>query len=88
MTQNILTTNPIFQNMSKEKQEFILSFQNVPKPQNLKQALPFLMKYKSKATQNHIQFSKEETELLIDILCKSLPKKERIQVQNALRLLH
>lgn len=88
MPQNILSNHPVFQKMSKEKQEFILSFQNTPKPQNMKQALPFLMKYKATANQKNIHFDKKETELLVDILCKSLPEKERLQIQNTLRLFH
>lgn len=88
MQSDFLVNHPVFLKMSKEKQEFILSFQKETKPLNMKQALPFLMNYKMKAKQNNIQFDKQETNLLIDILCQSLPEKERLQVQNALRLFH
>lgn len=88
MELNILTNNPVFQKMSKEKKEFIYEFCQCEKPKNVNQALPFLMKYKALAQKKQIHFDKSESDLLVKILCQSLPEKERLQVEKALRLLH
>lgn len=88
MQSNFLANNPVFQKMSKEKKEFIESFYQCEKPGNLHQALPFLMKYKALAQKKQIHFDKDESDLLVKLLCQSLPEKERLQVERALRLLH
>ena len=88
MELDILTNNPVFQKMSKEKKKFISSFYQCEKPKNVNQALPFLMKYKALAQKKQIHFDKSESELLVKILCQSLPEQERIKVEKALRLLH
>lgn len=88
MQSNILLNNPVFQQMSKEKKDFIYSFFECEKPKNVNQALPFLMKYKALAQKKQIHFDKSESDLLVKILCQSLPEKERSQVEKALRLLH
>ena len=46
------------------------------------------MKYKALAQKKQIHFDKSESELLVKILCQSLPEQERIKVEKALRLLH
>lgn len=85
---NILSNNPVFQNMSEEKKAFICAFYEAEKPKNINQALPFLMKYKTLAQKKQIHFDKRESDLLVKILCQSLPERERAQVEKALHLLH
>lgn len=82
-----LTNNPVFQNMSKEKQDFLIQFSQAGKPQNKNAFLPFLMQYKRLAQSKNIQFDKNETQLLIELLCKNLPPKEKEQVQKVLHFL-
>lgn len=88
MQSNILANNPVFQKMSKDKKEFINAFDQSEKPKNINQALPFLMKYKTLAQKKQIHFDKDESDLLVKLLCQSLPEKERLQIERALRLLH
>ena len=88
MELDILTNNPVFQKMSKEKKEFISSFCQCEKPKNVKQDMASLMKYKALAQKKQIHFDKSESELLVKIICQSIPEQERITVEKALRLLH
>lgn len=88
MNQTIFENDPRLLQMSKEKKQFILEFAQVKKPDNTKEAMPFLIKYINLAKTRKLQFTREETELLAEILIQNLAPGEQAQVQKVLKLLY
>ena len=87
MNSNIFQ-NPAFQNLSPEKLQFLMEFQNMQKPSSTKDAAPFFMQSLKQAQNQGIQFSKEESSLLIEILKQNMSPQEQKKADLILRMMH
>lgn len=86
MDSNIFN-NPLFQNLSPEKLKFLMEFQNAQKPTQSTQAGNFFTNTMQQAQKEGIQFSKEESSLLIDLLMQNMSDQERQKAQLLMMLL-
>ncbi len=84
---DLLRNNPILLAMNQEKLQFILDFAGKAKPQNMKDAMPFLMANMSQAKKQNISFSNSEVHLIADILCKDLPDSDKAKVKKIMSLM-
>lgn len=84
---DFLQNNPVLQGMPPEKLEFIKEFAAKSKPQNMKEAMPFLMASLSLAMKKNISFSNSEVHLIADILSESLPQAEKDKVKKIMAML-
>lgn len=84
---NSFLNNPLLQGMSPEKLEFIMNFASKDKPNNMKDAMPFLMANMTQAKQQNIQFSKPEIQLIAEILTKNLPQNEKDKVNRIMSMM-
>lgn len=87
MLDDIFKSNPAFQNMDPEKLQFIMSFAQMKKPNNMNAAMPFLLAQMSQAKKKNINFSKPEVSLLCEILSKDLPPAEKEKVNKMMKLM-
>ena len=84
---DLLRNNPALLGMDPEKLKFIMEFAGKDKPQNIKDAMPFLMANMGLAKKQNINFSNSEVHLIADLLCKDLPEEEKAKVQKIMTLL-
>lgn len=84
---DFLTNNPLLQGMDSEKLQFIMNFASKDKPQNLKDAMPFLLANMNNAKQQNISFSNQEVHMIADILCKDLSPEEKAKVKRIMSML-
>ncbi len=82
-----LLNNPAFKGMDPVKLQFILNFASKDKPQNMKDAMPFLLANMNLAKQQNINFSNSEVHLIADILCQNLPAEEQAKVKRIMSML-
>ena len=76
MNQNLFDNNPMLQNMSPEKLQFLMNFANSKKPNSMQEMMPFLLSFINSAQSKNIQFSNNETDLLINILKQNMTPEE------------
>lgn len=86
MEQNIFS-NPLFQNLTPEKLQFLMEFQNMQKPTDTNNAAPFFMNTMNQAKQKGINFSKEESSMLIELLMQNMPEGERKKAEMLMMML-
>lgn len=77
--------NPLFQSLAPEKLKFIQDFHQMSKPSDSKQAAPFFMQMMQQAKRQGIQFTPNETELLIQLLVSNLSEADRKKADMMLR---
>lgn len=82
-----IKNHPAFQGMDQKKMDFLLSFATQKKPQNMKDALPFLFASMNQAKNQQINFSKPEVALITELLVRDLPKDEQERVRRVLSML-
>ena len=86
--EEFLKNNPQLRGMDPQKLNFILSFAAKDKPQNLKDAMPFLLANMNLAKKENIQFSNSEVRLIADILTKDLPPAEKAKAERIMSMLN
>lgn len=79
--------NPLFQNLSPEKLNFLMEFQRQQKPSDAQAAAPFFMNTMQQAQKKGIHFSTEESALLIQLLLQNMPPNDRKKAELLLRML-
>ncbi len=84
---DFLLNNPLLKGMDPAKLNFILNFASKDKPQNMKDAMPFLLANMNLAKKDNIQFSNSEIRLIADILCKDLSPEEQAKVKRIMSML-
>ena len=84
---DLFFNNPIFQGMDPIKRNFIMQFTKKDKPQNINDAMPFLMANMKLAQKDKIQFSHSEIQMIADLLCNDLPEKEKNKVKRVMSML-
>ena len=82
-----LINNPLLKSMDTKKLQFILNFAQKEKPTNMNAAMPFLMANIKSAKNSNIQFSKQEIQLLVEILSKDLSPSEKTKVNQIMNML-
>ena len=84
--QNIFN-NPLFQNMSPEKLQFLMNFQNMQKQTDTSGAAPFLNETMNQAKQQGIHFTKDESSMIIELLLQNMPEQERKKAEMLMMLM-
>ena len=79
--------NPAFQNLSPEKLQFLMEFQQMAKPSSMKDAAPFFMQSLKQAQEKGIRFSGEESSLLIEILKQNISPQEQKKADMILNMM-
>ncbi len=77
MDQSFFQNNPLFQDISPEKLQFLMNFANANKPTNTKDMAPFLMSAMQDAKQEGVSFSPDETDLIIEVLKQNMSPEEQ-----------
>lgn len=86
MAYDFLENNPLLQDMSPEKLQFLMNFASSPKPSDMKDMLPLLLSTMNTAKANDIQFTDPETELLIMILKQNMSETESKKADKIIQL--
>lgn len=84
---NNIFNNPLFQNLSPEKLQFLMEFQNQQKPKDAGSAAPYFMNTMQKAQDKGIQFTQDESSLLIQLLMQNMPEADRRKAEMLLMML-
>lgn len=87
MNPNIFQNNPAFANLTPEKLNFLMNFANTKKPTQMQEMMPFLMASMNQAKKENIQFTPNETNLLIEILKQNLSPEESKKVDMVLNMM-
>ncbi|MDD6057106.1 MAG: hypothetical protein PUB98_02420 [Clostridiales bacterium] len=87
MDYDFLANNPLLQNMSPEKLQFLMNFASADKPTNINEMMPFLLSAMSNARKKDIQFTNPETELLISILKQNMSPEEAGKADKIIKLM-
>ncbi len=87
MNQNLFDNNPMLQNMSPEKLQFLMNFANSKKPNSMQEMMPFLLSFINSAQSKNIQFSNNETDLLINILKQNMTPEEASKADKIVQMM-
>lgn len=87
MNTNNFQNHPAFANLTPEKLNFLINFANMKKPTQMHEMMPFLMSSMKQAQKENIQFTSNETDLLIEILKQNLSPEESKKVDMVLSML-
>lgn len=82
-----LFNNPLFQNLSPEKLQFLMEFQNAQKTSDPNSAAPLFMNAMNQAQDQGIRFEQNESSLLIRLLMQNMSEAERKKAELLLMLL-
>lgn len=89
MNQTQQADNPVFQQLSSDKQEFLSELMEGAKQHSGPEMIPFFLEMQEKMQHQSMQFSKEETESLLDYISKqSLNPNEQLALQSLKMLCH
>lgn len=84
---DMFLNNPLFQGMDPAKLNFIRNFANQSKPQNIKDAMPFLLANMNRAKKENISFSNSEVQFISEILTKDFSEDEKAKVKRIMSML-
>jgi len=84
---DFLLNNPALRGIDPVKLNFIMNFAQKSKPQNMKDAMPFLMANMSQAKKENIQFSNSEVQLIAEILTKDFSPEEKAKVKRIMSMM-
>ena len=87
MNQNLFDNNPMLQIMSPEKLQFLMNFANSKKPNSMQEMMPFLLSFINSAQSKNIQFSNNETDLLINILKQNMTPEEAAKADKIVQMM-
>ena len=83
MDQNFFTQNPDFQNISPEKLAFLMNFMNQEKPDSSRDMMTFLMSFVTKARNQNLSFTTDETDFIIQHLRQGLNPAEQQRIAQS-----
>ena len=75
------TNNPKLKNIDPRKMAILLELVNEAEGKPMEQLLPLLMNANKKLNQQKMTFSKEESDIMLEILTKNMSPKERSQFE-------
>ena len=87
MLEDFILQNPALSGMDPLKLQFIMNFAQKKKPQNMQEAMPFLMANMSQAQKQNLNFNTSEIRLIADILSKDLPETDKQKIEKAMKML-
>ena len=64
-----------------------MEFASKPKPENMKDAMPFLMANMNLAKKQNLNFSDMEIQLIIKLLCQNLSPEEQNKVKKIMTMM-
>ena len=73
--------NPAFQTMTEEKKKMVELLADSLYQKNITEALPAIMSWKSAMEKKNISFTKEENQLLTDVLMAEMTPAQRKQYE-------
>lgn len=85
--EDFLKNNPALMGMDPAKLQFISEFAAKSKPENMKDAMPFLMANMNQAKKKNLQFSDLEIQLIVKILCQNLSAPEQEKVRKIMAMM-
>ncbi len=88
MLEDIIKNHPALSGMDPQKLKFITEFSRKKMPENMQEAMPFLLANLNNAKQQNINFEKPEVELITELLCQNLPADEQARVKKMLALIN
>lgn len=88
MNPNDLLNNPKLKNMDKRKLQIILSLVEESKGKKTSELMPYFMAASQKATAQGASFTKDETELIIELLKKDMSPQEKKKVDTVIQLMN
>lgn len=81
------TNNPKLKNIDPRKMLILLELMREAEGKPLEQVLPLLVNTNKKLQQQNLTFTKEESEIMIDILTKQMTPKEKMQFEMMKRVM-
>lgn len=87
MNYDFLKNNAALGNLSPEKLEFLMNFAGAQKPTEMKDMAPFLLRAMTNAKKSNIQFTPNETDLLIQILKQNMSPEEAAKADKMIQLM-
>lgn len=75
------SNNPKLKNIDPKKLAVLIELMKEAEGKPLDQVLPLLMRTNKRLQEQNLVFSKEESELMIDLLTKSMSPKEKMQFE-------
>ena len=75
------TNNPKLKNIDPRKMLILMELMKEAEGQPMDKLLPMLMNTNKKLQQQNLTFTKEESEVMIDILTKNMTPKEKMQFE-------
>ena len=84
---NLLNNNPLLNGMDPQKLEFLMNFAQKEKPENMKDAMPFLLANMNIAKNQNINFSKPEIQLIVELLSKDLSPAEQAKINRIMSMI-
>lgn len=87
MTPDFFENNPLLNNMSPEKLQFLMNFASAQKPNNINEMMPFLLSTMNTAKEKNVQFTEPETELLINLLKQNMSEEEAKKADKIMQIM-
>ena len=82
-----ILNHPVFQNLDPVKLEFLTHFMQEEKPSKMTDAMPFLMAQMMQAKKKNLTFSKEEIQLITEIVTQNMSEKDQNRIKQAMKML-
>lgn len=86
MNNDFFKNNDALGSLSPEKLEFLMNFANAKKPTDMKEMMPFLLHSINSAQKSNIQFTSNETDLLIQLLKQNMSPEEVEKADKMIQL--
>ena len=87
MALDFFENNPMLNNISPEKLQFLMNFASAQKPTNMNDMMPFLLSTMNTAKANNVQFTDSETELLFNILKQNMSEEEAKKADKIMQIM-
>lgn len=81
MVDNSWTNNPKLRNVDPRKMAILLQLVKEAEGKPMEQLIPLLMNANKRLQQQNMTFSKDESDIIIDILTKNMSPKEKAQFE-------
>lgn len=75
------TNNPKLKNLDPKKMAILLDLAKEADGKPMDKVIPLLMNANKKVQQQNMTFSKEESDLMLDILTKNMSPQEKMQIE-------
>lgn len=87
MIPDLFENNPLLNNISPEKLQFLMNFASMQKPNSINEMMPFLLSTMNTAKEKNIQFTEPETELLVNLLKQNMSEDESKKADKIIQIM-